>query len=181
MKNANVILLMVIFLFGCNKTGKEIQGEPHTTVGFSFIVTDENGNDLFFGKNAKYDYNDICFFLDCEGEQVNCEDRDSLISYEIAAKHGVFFAHTVDVEKPYFSLNSSYLDKNYSESKVFVQFFPEKIDTINFRLTHYQVIHPSKEEELQVITINMRYNLLFNGELICTDCDRNNIYKIEVK
>ena len=183
MKTMVMFFILMISLFGCNKGGKDsaIGDPPSASLAFTF--TDENGQDLFSGENAKYDPNDIRVVLPCIKEiHIDCEEEfikiplDSTHNYLEARE---FSFRTIDDGTSVFLLEIGYV----MNSTFLFEFFPEKIDTMYFRLNYLEEIKESFIDD-GIAADNLpipHFDAFYNGELICIDCNRVEIYKIVVK
>jgi len=123
---------------------------------FSFIITDANGQDLFFGQNAKYNADDIKIDLLREIDECNCKLN-------------------ISDDSTYFTFKGFNSRVGHLHTFLF-EFISERIDTISF-ITTLQ-----KRWEEKECFYHYDYDVYFNGKLLCNDCKSiGQIHKIVIK
>ena len=143
-----IYLLIMISLVGCNKP----EGEPKYII-LKFILTDENGQDLFFGQNAKYNPKDV------KVEYVREHNFD--VDYDLY----------IPYERNHFSFSGPL--PVVAEFTFLFEFIPERIDTICFKKV--------RTKQVTIFSRRLLWDTYYNRELICTDCDDFQAYTIIMK
>ena len=147
-------ILSLFFTSGCLRL-PEIEGHPKE-IKFRFTLTDENGVDLFFGEDAKFNP------LDVKIRDMSFGEGGDIFEnwYNIPLDSDCFYLDT-----RYYGFSEINL-----EFMFLIKFFPDKMNVIRFR--------PSAKQKDKILT---DFDTFFDIEQICKNCDRNLIYKIEIK
>ena len=149
MKRYIILTVFAILLLGCKdkEPAHCYEGCPKY-LSFHFTVTDENGKDLFFGKESIYNPEDAKY----------CN-----ISYAASADF-----RSIEFNRSVFHIGGYALDKNVHYTFL-LELRPEQIDTIYFKPRGRKTSDGCDAVDIDVF---------FNNELICTDCDGGLTYKL---
>jgi len=126
-------------------------------IAFFFSIIDEEGNDLFFGKDAIYEPKNVKF----------TDDQDWIYwrNVEIVEKNVGF-----NIEKCF------HLGGYYGPFVLFLEFIPNKIDSIKTE-KHITGYSDKRCANFPIFT----FDAFFNNIPICIDCSESEIYKIVIK
>ena len=141
----------MISLLGCDRQPAIVEPKE---IEFRFTLTDENGMDLFFGKDAKFNPLDV-------------KIRD--ISLGPGSE---FFGdwYNMPFYSDYFYLDTYYFSETDLEYVFLIKIFPDKMNVIRIR-----------QSAKQTNKISVDFDTFFDIEQICKNCDRSLTYKIEIK
>ena len=153
MMKTMILFITMISLSSCKCPPSAVEPKD---IAFSFSIIDEEGNDLFFGKDAIYDPKNVRFTED-QGENWR--------NVEIVEKN--VGLHRVKC----FNLGGY-----YSPFVFFIEFIPNKIDTIKTE-SHITGYYDKRCANLPIFT----YDVFFNNIPICIDYSYSEIYKIVLK
>jgi hypothetical protein len=144
------VVFVALIVNSCATKCPQSVVEPQT-IGFKFIITDENGNNLFFGTDSIYNPNDVKFAVGQNPDDVPQEWFQVLNQLQC------------------FEL-SDFIPK--TEPYVFYfKFIPNNTDTVTIKSIFSDVVNECSGFPAFYI------NVSFNDLLVCADCS-NNIHKI---
>jgi hypothetical protein len=155
MKNKYILLLSIVFFISCSKIDEACNESDPKAISFSFILTDENGKDLFFTPESEYDPNNAVVLEVIQDSSLILQNTD-------------WFSFGIPIDSSYFNLEGFYLGIQPSEYAFLIEFLPDDADTITIATSSVQ----NDEDCL------LNYDAFFNGELICQNCSYYEIYKI---
>ena len=152
MKTIRVIIFMLILslFFSCKRCPPS-SSDPKEPV-FCFTITDEDGNDLFFGENSIYDPHSV---------KVTAAQEESQQSHLIVGE--MSFALWIDEGKT---------------SILYVEFVPNRTDTIKIESQFMYWYEEHKGCKLWGVYKNVIY---FNDVPVCSEnCIDSKIFKISI-
>jgi hypothetical protein len=155
MKNIIFLILSIIFFISCSKTDEACYESDPQAISFSFILTDENGKDIFFTPESEYDPNNAVVLEVIQDSSLILPNTD-------------WFSFGIPIDSSHFNLKGFYIVNQHREYAFLIEFLPDDTDTITIAKSSVQ----NDEDCL------LNYDAFFNGELICQNCSYHEIYQI---
>ena len=158
MKSIRVLLFILIssLYFSCKCPPSAIELKD---ISFRFLFIDQEGNNLFFGKDNIYDPYNVKFAIGQEEE----------------FSQSLFGIYETNDTGAYFYLGGFY--PRETPYTFYIEFLPDKIDTI----TIHSYTAGYYEESKGCLHFLYKYDIFFNNIPICTKCSDREIYRIEIK